>query len=116
MFTALGAIGLSRGSAEISASPAVSDISAAIQHTATEVTAGTMPSGTASSGVPDGDVHATQQDEEDRVIDKIGKMVEDGQQEEPSVEPVSPEEIARAEQMPRNTKKRMWEEDVRDEL
>jgi hypothetical protein len=41
-------------------------------------------------------------------------MVEDGKEEEPK--PISPEEIARAEQQPRNTKKRMWEEEVRDEL
>ncbi|KAJ5573023.1 hypothetical protein N7450_010007 [Penicillium hetheringtonii] len=111
VFTILGAVGLSRGSAEVSASSVASDISATIQHTATAVTGGTVP-----SGVPDADGHGAQQDEEDRVIDKIGQMVENGQKEDPSVKPISPEERAWAEQQPRNTKKRMWEEDVRDEL
>ncbi|CAI7677783.1 unnamed protein product [Penicillium pancosmium] len=109
LFTVLGAVGLSRGSAEISASPIGSDISSAIQQTATAVTGGTVPRGTS-----EGDAHTPQQDEEDRIIDKIGQMVEDGKQDEP--EPISPEEIARAEQQPRNTKKRMWEEEIRDEL
>lgn len=109
MFTVLGAVGLSRGSAEISASPIGSDISSAIQQTATAVTGGTVPRGTS-----EGDVHTPEQDEKDRIIDKIGQMVEDGKQDEPK--PISPEEIARAEQQPRNTKKRMWEEEVRDEL
>lgn len=109
MFTILGAVGLSRGSAEISANPIGSDMSSAIQQTATAVTGGTVPRGT-----PEGDIDSSQQGEEDRIIDKIGQMVEDGKKAEP--EPISPEEIARAEQQPRNTKKRMWEEEVRDEL
>lgn len=87
------------------------DISAAIQQTATAATGGTVP-----SAIPKRDIDTPQQDEENRIIDKIGQMVENGQKEEPTVEPISPEEKARAEQMPRNTKKRMWEEDVRDEL
>lgn len=110
----LSAVGLSRGSAEISASSINSDISATIQQTATAVTGSTMPSRNI-----DGDVHTPQQDEEDRVIDKIGQMVDDGKQEESNINGISPEERARAEQMPRNTKKRVWEEDIgdaRDEL
>ena len=111
MFTILGAIGLSRGSAEVSASSVTTDISATIQQTATAVTGGTVP-----SGVPDVGGQDAQQAEEDRVIDKIGQMVEESQQEDSGVKPISPEEKAWAEQQPRNTKKRMWEEDVRDEL
>jgi protein transport protein SEC20 len=54
----------------------------------------------------------------DRVIDKIGQMVEES--EGSAIDDITPEERARQEALPRNPKKRMFEaevvEQVRDEL
>lgn len=55
-----------------------------------------------------------------RVIDKIGDMVEQERQKSVDIDDVTPEERARQAKLPRNTKKRMFEagmeEPVRDEL
>lgn len=46
----------------------------------------------------------------DRMIDRIGKMAEDSrEQDETNIKDISPEERKRQEQMPRNTKKRVYE-------
>lgn len=58
--------------------------------------------------------------ESDRVIDQIADMVEEANQKGTNIEDITPEERARQEELPRNSKKRMFEaevqEPVRDEL
>lgn len=56
--------------------------------------------------------------EEDRLIDKIGRMVQGADKHEDTrIDDISPEERQRQEEIPRNTKKRMFEaEPARDEL
>ena len=52
----------------------------------------------------------------DRVIDDIGRMVEEAK-EKGGIDDITPEERERQEALPRNTKKRMYEDEpVRDEL
>jgi protein transport protein SEC20 len=64
-----------------------------------------------------------EQPDTDRLIDQIGDMVEENSklEEETNIDDVSPEERQRQEEMPRNTKKRMYEateveQNQRDEL
>lgn len=64
---------------------------------------------------------AREETEQDRMIDKIGRMAEEGnKQEETNVDDISPEERERQDEIPRNPKKRMYEANVeepaRDEL
>lgn len=112
VFAVLGAVGLSNKSVQVSSSPVASDISATIQQTAAAVTGTTAPSGDTAWNQP------SAQAEEDRVIDKIGCMAEEDQKHEGSaIDDISPEEKARQDEIPRNTKKRMFEaEPARDEL
>lgn len=51
----------------------------------------------------------------DRMIDQIGDMAESTKQ-ETNVDDISPEERERQEEIPRNPKKRMYEEPSKDEL
>ncbi|GLI76927.1 protein transport protein sec20 [Penicillium ochrochloron] len=112
VFAALGAVGISKSSNELASSSIASDISATIQHAATAVTGGTVPSGDAAW-----DHEKPTEDEQDRIIDKIGRMVEDGKWDGTNIDDISPEEMERQDEVPRNPKKRMYEEEVvRDEL
>lgn len=53
----------------------------------------------------------------ERVIDEIGHMAEDGHKQETNVDDISPEERARQDEMPRNPKKKMYEDGgAKDEL
>lgn len=111
VFATLGVVGLTKGSTELSSSQVASDISATIQQTAAAISGETVPTKRASWE----DQPST--DDEDRLIDQIGKMVDEGKQEGTGIDDISPEERQRQAELPRNTKKRMFEaEPVRDEL
>jgi hypothetical protein len=110
MFAAGGAVGLSSTSVQ-SASESFVGVSSAIQDTATAVVTGTMTSASTAWN------HEPSPIDSDRVIDKIGQMVEES--EGSAIDDITPEERARQEALPRNPKKRMFEaevEQVRDEL
>ncbi|ODM14258.1 hypothetical protein SI65_10313 [Aspergillus cristatus] len=76
--------------------------------------------------VPEGDAGDTawereaarEETDQDRMIDKIGRMVEEGdKQEGTNIDDISPEERKQQDEIPRNPKKRMYEEEsVKDEL
>lgn len=60
-----------------------------------------------------------EQQDSDRMIDRIGRIAENDEQEETNIHDISPEERKRQGEIPRNPKKRMFEgTDVnqRDEL
>jgi hypothetical protein len=107
----LGAVGISKGSNELASSSVASDITATIQQAATAVTGATVSSGDAwDNETPD-------EAQQDRIIDKIGRMVEDGKWDGTNIDDISAEEMERQDEIPRNPKKRMYEEQVvRDEL
>ncbi|KAF9245472.1 hypothetical protein DTO027I6_8188 [Penicillium roqueforti] len=112
---ATGAAGLSTTAVQ-SASQSISrDVSTAIHQMATAATTGTV---TASSTA--WEQEPTAPIDSNRVIDKIGDMVEQERQKSVDIDDVTPEERARQAKLPRNTKKRMFEagmeEPVRDEL
>ncbi|KAF3390597.1 Replication factor C subunit 2 [Penicillium rolfsii] len=102
VFAALGAIGISKGSNELAPSSIASDITATIYQAATAVTGGTVPGGDAAW-----DHEKPTDDEQDRIIDKIGRMVEDGNWDGTNIDNISPEEMARQDEVPRNPKKRI---------
>lgn len=107
MFAIFGASGAPKGLQSPSGSLAA-DISATIQQAVPVVTGGSVPT--------DNDQPPTE-DEEDRLIDKIGKMVEDNEKKSHhDIDDISPEEKQRQDELPRNPKKRMYEEPARDEL
>lgn len=111
LFATLGAVGLTKGSTELSSSQSAGDISATIQQTAAAISGGTVPTNSASWE------DQPSVEDEDRIIDQIGKMVDEGKQQGTNIDDISPEERQRQEELPRNTKKRMFEaEPVRDEL
>lgn len=112
LFAVLGVAGLSNRSVQISSSPISSGISATIQETATLVTGTTVPTADTSRD------HPSAEAEEDRLIDKIGKMAEGEKDDGSAIDDISPEEKARQDEIPRNPKKRMFEaeEQAHDEL
>jgi hypothetical protein len=114
MFATVGAVGLSSTGVQ-SASQSFVSVSSAIQDTATAVVTGTM---TSASTAWEHETSPIDSDS-DRLIDKIGRMVEEGE-EGSAIDDITPEERARQEALPRNSKKRMFEaevvEPVRDEL
>ncbi|KAJ5120083.1 hypothetical protein N7448_010752 [Penicillium atrosanguineum] len=111
VFATLGAVGMTKGSTELSSSQVASDISATIQQTAAVVSGEHVSTKSASW-----EDHPSTNDE-DRLIDQIGKMVDEGKQESASNDNILLEEVQRQAELPRNTKKRMFEaEPVRDEL
>ncbi|KAL4897690.1 Sec20-domain-containing protein [Aspergillus ambiguus] len=108
LFAILGAVGItSSKSVQISPSSSVSD--APIVETPPVANQKVDP------GVPsaEGDAmwnRAAGDADGDRMIDEIGDMVEEStKQDETSVDDISPEEMKRQEELPRNTKKRMYE-------
>lgn len=106
VFTASAAVGLSKRSVELSPTSG-GEIPVVSQETATAICYDQ-----ASADQPSAEV------DEDRLIDKIGRMVQgEDKHEEAGVDDISPEERQRREEIPRNTKKRMFEaEPARDEL
>ncbi|KAJ5668422.1 uncharacterized protein N7477_006992 [Penicillium maclennaniae] len=111
VFATLGAVGLTKGSTDISSTHVAGEISATMQQTAAAISGQPAPPHIASWE----DQPST--DDEDRLIDQIGKMVEEGKQKGTGIDDISPEERQRQAELPRNTKKRMFEaEPVRDEL
>ncbi|KAJ5592871.1 hypothetical protein N7537_009775 [Penicillium hordei] len=114
-FATLGAVGLSTTAVQSDSQSLAGDISTAIHQTATAATTGTVTASiTAWEQEPSAPIDS------DRVIDKIGDMVEQEKQTSVDIDDVTPEERARQAELPRNTKKRMFEagmeEPVRDEL
>lgn len=112
LFAATGIVGISGSKAVQSSSSAISpDVSTTILESA-------VPTTTAA-GVP---VQSDQvsEEEEDRLIDKIGKMVEEGEeQEDRTLDEILAEEKQKEEKAPRNPKKRMMEGErdvMREEL
>jgi hypothetical protein len=115
VFATFGFVGLSSTDVQSASGSLSSGITSAIHNTATAVVTGTTTSvSTALDHEPSMPIDS------DRVIDKIGQMVEEGQQEGRDIDDVTPEERARQAELPRNPKKRMFEAEVeqpvRDEL
>ncbi|KAE8386543.1 hypothetical protein BDV23DRAFT_175342 [Aspergillus alliaceus] len=109
MFTILGAIGLSGKTVQLSPSAVPSD---------TLVEKTPIPSLKTKANVQwaDGqaiwDQPSVVDTEQDRLIDHIGRMVEDKKEEaieETNIDDISPEERQRQAELPRNPKKRMYE-------
>jgi hypothetical protein len=111
VFAALGAVGVAKGSTELASNQAASDISATIQESFAAITGGSVPTSSASwEDKPSAE-------DEDKLIEKIGKMVDEGKLEGFNIDEIPQEERQREAEPPRNTKKRMFEaEPVRDEL
>ncbi|KAF9892895.1 hypothetical protein FE257_000487 [Aspergillus nanangensis] len=105
VFAVFGAIGLT--SKSVQSSP--SDIETPILETPI-VNPKVEPNVQSAEGDTMWDQKPTAEDEEsDRMIDHIGHMVDNGKQEETVLDDISPEERQRQEELPRNTKKRMYE-------
>ncbi|KAJ5594109.1 uncharacterized protein N7459_000317 [Penicillium hispanicum] len=115
VFAALGAVGLSSTkSIQPSPNPIASGISETLHQTAAAVSGSEVPTNNAAW-----EEQPSAQEKEDRLIDKIGKMMDsDSKDEGTNIDDISPEERKRQEELPRNPKKRMYEaeEPVRDEL
>lgn len=114
VFAGLSAVGLSSRQVELSPRSDAGDISATIQQRAAAISRGAVPTNTAAW-----EDQPTAEAEENRIIDKIGRMVDGaGKHKGSSIDDISPEERQRQKEIPRNTKKRMFggEEQMRDEL
>lgn len=112
VFTVFGAVGLSNGNVELP--PSVDgDVSAKLQQTVATISGSTVPTQMATW-----DEQPSVEAKEDRLIDKIGRMVGSEDKYEGTIlDDIPPEERQRQEEIPRNTKKRMYEaEPGRDEL
>lgn len=115
VFGTLGAAGLSSRAMQSASESLSSDISTSLHQMATAAASGTVTSiNTAWEQEPSTTTDGN------RVIDEIGEMVEQAKQHGTNIDDVTPEERARQAELPRNSKKRMWEaeveEPVRDEL
>ncbi|KAJ6114581.1 hypothetical protein N7486_000359 [Penicillium sp. IBT 16267x] len=111
VFAVFGVIGLtSTKSLQPSSSPIAADISATIQEAAATFTGGAVR----------GNNDQVSQEEDDRLIDKIGEMIEEGEeQKDINLEDILAEERHNRDDHPRNPKKRMMEGErdvLRDEL
>lgn len=111
VFATLGTVGLSSTAVQSASESLSSGITSTIHETATAVVTGTTTSGsTAWEHEPSAPIDS------DRVIDKIGKMVEEDNQRAHDIDDVTPEERARQEELPRNPKKRMFEVEVEEQV
>ncbi|KAJ5472580.1 hypothetical protein N7530_006581 [Penicillium desertorum] len=114
-FATLGAAGLSTTAVESASQSLSADVSTAIHQMASTAATGTVSASSAAW-----ELEPSAPIDGDRVIDKIGDMVEQEQHKSVDIDDVTPEERARQAELPRNTKKRMFEagmeEPVRDEL
>lgn len=113
VFSVMGTTGLLRRTSDQSlSSPIGSGVSETLQQMATKVSEGGVPIKSAAW-----EDKSSTQEMEDRLIDKIGEMVESHHMHESTnIDDISPEERQAQEEMPRNSKKRMYEEPIRDEL
>lgn len=110
VFAGLGAVGLSSTAVQSSADSTSVDILSAIHQTATAVVGGTVTSTAALE-------ETSEPVDSDRVIDEIGRMVEEAKEKGVGIDDITPQDRERQDYLPRNTKKRMYEEEpVRDEL
>lgn len=110
LFAGLGAVGLSSTAVQSSPDSISGDISSAIHQTATAVVGGTVTSTAAFE-------ETSETVDSDRAIDEIGRMVEEAKEKGVGIDDITPEDRERQDELPRNTKKRMYEyEPVRDEL
>ncbi|KAJ5929996.1 hypothetical protein N7466_005489 [Penicillium verhagenii] len=112
VFAVFGVVGLTgKSSVELSSGSIAASISATIQEAAATATDG---------AVFENNNDQASQEEEDWLIDEIGKMVEDGkEQRDISLEEILAEERQHHDDTPRNPKKRMMEGErdvLRDEL
>ncbi|KAJ5922530.1 Sec20 [Penicillium verrucosum] len=99
-FATLGAAGLSTTAAQSASQSLAGDVSTAIHQMATAATTGTVTASiTAWEQEPSAPIDS------DRVIDKIGDMVEQEKQSSVDIDDVTPEERARQAELPRNTKR-----------
>ncbi|KAJ5357961.1 Sec20 [Penicillium brevicompactum] len=110
LFATTGAVGLSSTAVQSVSGSLSSGLTSAIQDTATAVVTGTVTSGsTAWDHEPSAPIDS------DRVIDKIGQMVEEENYKGVDIDDITPEERARQEELPRNPKKRMFEAEVEEQ-
>ncbi|KGO71220.1 Sec20 [Penicillium italicum] len=114
-FATLGATGLSTTAVQSASQSLSADVSTTIHQMATAATTGTVTASvTAWEQEPSAPIDS------DRIIDKIGDMVDQEKQKSVDIDDFTPEERARQAELPRNTKKRMFEAEmeapVRDEL
>ncbi|EPS26996.1 hypothetical protein PDE_01937 [Penicillium oxalicum 114-2] len=112
MLTILAALGMSKGRSELVPESMPSDITATIHQAATAMTGGPVP-------IVDDLLDHDQDDdaEQDRLIDRIGHMVENGNWDGTDLNEDSLEDLNSREDVVPNSKKRMYEEEpVRDEL
>lgn len=115
VFGTLGAAGLSSTAMQSASESLSSDISTSLHQMATAAASETVSS-TSTAWEQEPSTTA----DSNRAIDEIGEMVERAKQHGIDIDDVTPEERARQAELPRNTKKRMWEaereEPARDEL
>ncbi|KGO68065.1 Sec20 [Penicillium expansum] len=108
-FGTLGAAGLSTTAVQSASQSLSADVSTAIHQMATAATTGTVTASiTAWEQEPSAPIDSN------RVIDEIGDMVEKEKQTSVDIDDVTPEERARQAELPRNTKKRMFEAGMED--
>ncbi|KAJ5520496.1 hypothetical protein N7463_000949 [Penicillium fimorum] len=114
-FATLGAAGLSTTAVQSASQSPLGGVSTSVHQMATAAATGAV---TASNAAWEQEPSAPI--DNNRVIDKIGDMVEQEKQKGIDIDDVTPEERARQAELPRNTKKRMFEagmeDPVRDEL
>ncbi|KAB8220512.1 hypothetical protein BDV33DRAFT_191136 [Aspergillus novoparasiticus] len=107
VFAILGAVGLSSKAVQPSPSAIPSESLAQEVPVPTLETEANVQT---ADGQASWDVPPVAEAKEDRMIDHIGNMVEDNEEnEETNIDDISPEEKQRQAELPRNTKKRMYE-------
>ncbi|KAE8161152.1 hypothetical protein BDV40DRAFT_289516 [Aspergillus tamarii] len=107
VFTILGAVGLSSRAVQPSPSAVPSEsLAQEVPVPTLEVEANVQT----ADGQAIWDIPPVAEAKEDRMIDHIGNMVEDNEEiDETNIDDVSPEEKQRQAELPKNTKKRMYE-------
>ncbi|KGO37251.1 Sec20 [Penicillium expansum] len=108
-FGTLGAAGLSTTAVQSASQSLSADVSTAIHQMATAAT-----TGTATASITAWEQEPSAPIDSNRVIDEIGDMVEQEKQTSVDIDDVTPEERARQAELPRNTKKRMFEAGMED--
>ncbi|PYH47933.1 putative protein transport membrane glycoprotein Sec20 [Aspergillus saccharolyticus JOP 1030-1] len=108
-FTILGVVGITSGRA-IQASASATAVTQSVQETPVVVQKVEPTIQSAGQEAVWDQVPVTDETEEDRLIDQIGELVDEiEQQEETNIDDISPEERQRQAELPRNPKKRMFE-------
>lgn len=107
VFAVLGTVGITSKSVQASPSASVSDSPVVETPIVDQKVEANVKS---AEGDAMWDRTAPEDVEGDRMIDEIGEMVEEStKQEETNIDDISPEEMKRQAELPRNTKKRMYE-------